>query len=132
MDINIFSSKDSYNTRRRKFLDDLVEFYGSDLNNRASSGICLYYLTKDNKKCAIGRFIENPERVNGFSSEYSEKEFEKRGITLNQKIKSLGESFLKECQLIHDKKENWDFIKGKGLSLIGLNNVKKIKDNFCK
>lgn len=132
MDINIFSSKDSYNTRRRKFLDELINFYGSDLNNRAVSGICLNYVSKDNKKCAIGRFIENPESINGFSDIYSEIQFEKRGIILNQKIKSLGEQFLNECQKIHDKKENWDFVKGKGLSKIGIQNVKKIKENFCK
>lgn len=82
-------------------LIDTVEFYGEDLERRATEGLSCVYETEDKRRCAIGRLC--PE-IAGTLPYSGVGRIWKR---LPEQVKELGVDFLFQVQLIHDRKDNW-------------------------
>jgi hypothetical protein len=120
---------------RKRFLDELIAYYSADpvgrrgtkpSTNHDSDYIpvttCYYrHPVYPERKCAIGRHIPDDK--------YSD-EIEGSGVCgkvmvlLPQEIQDLGESFLAECQQLHDNNEHWD---DKGLTSKGESRVRSIR-----
>jgi hypothetical protein len=115
---------------RTAFLDDTLDYYGTDTSRRATVyytlGITCQYRTDDGRKCAIGRHIPD---------EYYYEELEGNSINnrifkvLPENIQKLGVKFLENVQKFHDNTAAWnkDGITGHGkiMYLNILNNIEK-------
>lgn len=108
------------------FLEETVAYYSEDPTRRAtlnSYGACAY-ITKDGRKCAIGRHITNFYKIENGDSIHSADIMRR----LPRRIQNLGNLLLTSVQALHDLKDNWTDI---GLSLAGETAVKSIK-NFIE
>lgn len=106
---------------RLQFLTETINYYNSTNRGVLKSGLCSYVLG-----CAIGRHL---------TSELAAKlELSNFGVAhpemfkqLPENLQKLGESFLREIQILHDNEKNWD---ENGLSEKGKEEVEYIKQLF--
>ena len=109
--------------RRALFLDDLVAYYSEDTSRRAFDKTTeeYFYRSEDGSRCAIGRYISDD--VYGSNNLEGHTCDTLLGY-LPSYIAALGGTFLRECQILHDKNEHWD---EKGLTALGATRVEYIK-----
>ncbi len=95
-------------------------------NRSISEGICLYMgpPTAIGGGCAIGRLVEDKSILWKWERKPVSAIFD----SLPKSIKSLGVTFLKELQYLHDADPFWNT---KGLSKVGIEKYQQIKDTFC-
>lgn len=115
---------------REEFLNEMVAYYSEDVSRRSVGtndlGQHICYYKKNNKCCAIGRYIPDDK--------YDDI-MEGKGVTadavlrkLPQEIINLGIYFLEECQFLHDGNKYWDT---SGLTNFGLEKYNQILQDYC-
>ena len=104
--------------RQLKFLDDTVSFY--NLGNRAVCHVegCIYTPRDYTPGCAIGRWSNTPEKLNGRVRN------EKNWPYLPKWMQEMSIDFLQDIQLLHDRPRYWTTT---GLSREGKIFYKQIK-----
>ncbi len=126
---------------RLQFLNDVVFYYGSNINRRAIEGpsYCSIarYKTDNGKKCPIGRLIKDhhkPEELFG-SVKHLKRETDNGVVNeciekyIPMDVYLLGKNFLNEIQSLHDEDSNW-FETG-GLTSTGSEKYNYIVKNYC-
>lgn len=113
-------------------IEDTVKYYSEDTSRRGldSQGLCTYCST-DNKKCAVGRWMLNPELYQGsfvnlhFIS--STIDVENADATLLLEYQGHPKMFWTELQTLHDSSRYWNLA---GLTEQGLDYVNSIKKEY--
>ena len=125
--------------KRKQFLDEEVQFFGADpekyrcIKIKASDNIsydsCQYAPRKDSPGCAIGR--KCPVAL----ATHIDNKCPNMGVTIDKvwellpkELQELGNSFLMECQTLHDDPNNWEYI---GLSEKGARKYNDIVNQYC-
>ena len=124
-----FKPNDSLAVKRRKFLEDTVNYYSEDVSRRATNkaGKCVY-LNSEGNNCAIGRYIEpnNQEALMFGGSVY--RLLIKHPTCLPKEIIDLGENFLTLVQNLHDSSSVWLGDEAEGKRNI---RMEYILNNYC-
>lgn len=117
-------------TKRLEILEDTIKYYSEDITRRAVINDNCQYITKDGKKCAIGRLIPN-DKIELVRDEtgtvYSLIGKLKYKGVLPEDILYLGMEFLRDLQSLHDGNGYWD---KNGLNEVGKNSVEIIKAKY--
>lgn len=116
----------SLKARQRAFLNKTVKYYNS--TNRGIDPRTKYCTYRNG--CAIGRFLKEDDCIKldvlrwSISDILYDKELNKM---IPVKIKNLGSRFLRDIQVLHDVKQNWN---EQGLTEYGEESVNQIMNSF--
>lgn len=103
-----------------EIIEETVAFYSKDPSKRAinpanSPDPTCVYLTKDGRKCAVGRYMLHPEMYEGSIRHLVDyKGFKQENLV--EEVQGHDWSFWEELQLLHDSVYNWHSL---GMSAIG-------------
>jgi hypothetical protein len=120
-----------------EIIEEIAAYYSEDTSRRgydANRGVCLYYMN-ENKMCAVGYCLKNPEKfkafegtIDGFLQEgkIKHKDF-KPEYQLQGNIESKAR-FWKDLQDFHDITGNWN---REGLTDQGQDMLKRLRKTYA-
>ena len=110
-------------------IDFVVEFYGSDLANRAlTQRGSPKYVNSAGKRCAFALFVDNPEiLIDGTSPAHQHFDLRLRQEVRHLSVLDSHRRFWFELQSLHDTDEYWDKAAGRGLTPAGENFVRMLR-----
>lgn len=114
---------------RQELLNSTVQHF--NCNNRAVNGSVCSYLTKEGKRCAIGRELtkKKAQLLDSRASTGSGTGVTAEGVfeLLPKRLRDMGKHFLSDIQSLHDDRSNWNET---GLSYEGKGTVRSICETY--
>lgn len=119
-----------------EILEEIVNYYSEDTSRRAFEGVSCMYITPDNRRCAVGMCLTDPNLMKenkAINDEYfmvdgDEDKFKPDILDLFKPEYRINEvSFWSKLQVFHDNKHNWN---NKGLTSEGLMNYNQLKKMY--